>query len=231
MMEIDKIKVTIETYNNIVEEYVDYYKSKDLKGNVQFQKEIDYLISQLNKNAMILDAGTAIGDYPKFLTEKCDKNFNVIGIDTSENMLRKAIKNAPKAKFKLMDIRNITFDKDNFDAIICFATLIHVDDKTCLRVLDKFSELLKDKGIIAINVMECNNEEKEIFIPEPFNPKYKTYFNRYSKQVFIDYFTANNYTIEKIYDNKMFDESAVGENLVGTNEFTIIARKSKFYKE
>lgn len=228
MMEIDKIKVTIETYNNIVEEYVDYYKSKDLKGNVQFQKEIDYLISQLNKNAMILDAGTAIGDYPKFLTEKCDKNFNVIGIDTSENMLRKAIKNAPKAKFKLMDIRNITFDKDNFDAIICFSTLIHVDDKTCLRVLDKFSELLKDKGIIAINVMECNNEEKEIFIPEPFNPKYKTYFNRYSKQFFIDYFTANNYTIEKIYDNKMFDESAVGENLVGTNEFTIIARKSKF---
>lgn len=228
MMEIDKIKVTIETYNNIVEEYVDYYKSKDLKENVQFQKEIDYLISQLNKNAMILDAGTAIGDYPKFLTEKCDKNFNVIGIDTSENMLRKAIKNAPKAKFKLMDIRNITFDKDNFDAIICFSTLIHVDDKTCLRVLDKFSELLKDKGIIAINVMECNNEEKEIFIPEPFNPKYKTYFNRYSKQFFIDYFTANNYTIEKIYDNKMFDESAVGENLVGTNEFTIIARKSKF---
>ena len=227
-MEIDKIKVTIETYNNIVEEYVDYYKSKDLKGNVQFQKEIDYLISQLNDNATILDAGTAIGDYPKFLTEKCDKNFNVIGIDTSENMLRKAIKNAPKAKFKLMDIRNITFDKDNFDAIICFATLIHVDDKTCLRVLDKFSELLKDKGIIAINVMECNNEEKEIFIPEPFNPKYKTYFNRYSKQFFIDYFTANNYTIEKIYDNKMFDESAVGENLVGTNEFTIIARKSKF---
>ena len=87
---------------------------------------------------------------------------------------------------------------------------------------------MKDKGIIAINVMECNNEEKEIFIPEPFNPKYKTYFNRYSKQFFIDYFTANNYTIEKIYDNKMFDESAVGENLVGTNEFTIIARKSKF---
>lgn len=227
-MEIDKIKITIETYNNIVEEYVDYYKSKDLNGNVQFQKEIDYLISQLNDNATILDAGTAIGDYPKFLTEKCDKNFNVIGIDTSENMLRKAKKNAPKAKFKLMDIRNITFDKDNFDAIICFASLIHVDDKTCLRVLDKFSELLKDKGIIAINVMECNNEEKEIFIPEPFNPKYKTYFNRYSKQFFIDYFTANNYTIEKIYDNKMFDESAVGENLVGTNEFTIIARKSKF---
>jgi len=96
-MEIDKIKITIETYNNIVEEYVDYYKSKDLNGNVQFQKEIDYLISQLNDNATILDAGTAIGDYPKFLTEKCDKNFNVIDIDTSENMLRKAKKKCTKS--------------------------------------------------------------------------------------------------------------------------------------
>lgn len=226
-MEIDKTKVTIETYNNIVEEYIDYFKSKDLKGNVQFQKEIDYLISQLNENATILDAGTAIGDYPKFLTEKCNKNFNVIGIDSSENMLKKAIKNAPKAKFELMDIRDIKFRNQTFDAIICFATLIHVNDETCIKVLDKFSQLLKDKGIIAINVMECNNEEKEIFIPEPFNPKYKTYFNRYSKQFFIDHFTSNNYTIEKIYDNKMFDESAVGENLVGTNEFTIIARKNK----
>ena len=26
----------------------------------------------INNNANILDAGTAIGDYPKFLTEKCD---------------------------------------------------------------------------------------------------------------------------------------------------------------
>lgn len=224
---IDKTEVTIETYNNIVEEYIDYYNSKELNGNVQFQKEIDYLISQLHENATILDAGTAIGDYPKFLTEKCDKNFNVIGIDTSENMLKKAIKNAPKAKFELMDIRDIKFNKNNFNAIICFATLIHVNDETCLKVLDKFNELLKDEGLIAINVMECNNEEKEIFIREPFNPKYKTYFNRYKKQFFIDYFTANNYTIEKIYDNKMFDESAVGEDLTGTNEFTIIVRKNK----
>ena len=59
-MEEDKMKITIDTYNNIVEEYIDYYKSKELNGNVQFQKEIDYLISQLNDNANILDAGTAI---------------------------------------------------------------------------------------------------------------------------------------------------------------------------
>ena len=225
---MDRIDTTIATYNNIVKEYIDYYNSKDLNGNVQFQREIDYLISQLDENAMILDAGTAIGDYPRYLTENCNKNFDVVGIDSSENMLKEARKNAPKAKFELMDIRNIIFNKNSFDAIICFATLIHLDDKTCLNVLDKFSELLKNNGMIAINVMEEHiNEEKEIFIKEPFNPKYKTYFNKYSKKFFIDYFSNNGYTVEKIYDNNMFDEEAVGEDLIGTNEFTIIARIKK----
>lgn len=225
-MEDDKINATIETYNNIVDEYIDYYNSKDLNGKVQFQREIDYIISQLQENATILDAGTAIGDYPKFLTERCNKKFNVIGIDTSKNMLKQAIKNAPKAKFELMDVRNMKFSKNSFDAIICFATLIHIDDKTCLKVLDKFDELLKPDGMIAINVMEHIRDEKEIFIKEPFNPKYKTYFNRYSKQFFIDYFTENNYTIEKIYDNKLFNEENVGEDLPDTNQFTIIVKSN-----
>lgn len=225
-MEKDKIEITIETYNNIVKEYESYYRNKETHGKLQFQKEIDDLIAQLTDNAKILDAGTAIGDYPKFLTEECNKNFDVIGIDTSKNMLKRAIVNAPKAKFKMMDIRSIDFMRNSFDAIICFATLIHIDDKTCLKVLDRFNELLKDNGIIAINVMEHIEDEKEIFINEPFNSKYKTYFNRYSKQFFIEYFTKNNYTIQKIYDNKMCDEEAVGENLVGTNEFTIMVKKN-----
>lgn len=232
MMEIDKTNITIETYNNIIEEYINFYKSKGLNGKVQYQKETDYLISQLPENAKILDAGTAIGDYPRYLTEKCNKNFNVIGIDASENMLKKAIQNAPKAKFELMDIRDIKFRKQSFDAIICYATLIHVDDKTCLKILDRFRNLLKKNGLIAINVMEYNNKEKEIFIQEPFNPKYKTYFNRYTKQFFIDYFTANNYSIEEIYDNKIpEDKEVVGEDIAETNEFTIIARNNRIFNE
>lgn len=36
--ENNKIEETIDTYNNIVDEYIEYFNSKDLKGNVQFQK-------------------------------------------------------------------------------------------------------------------------------------------------------------------------------------------------
>ena len=133
----DKISETIDTYNNIVEEYIDYFNSKDLHGNVQFQKEIDILINNLEEGSKILYVSTAIGDYPKYLTEKCNKDFKVIGVDSSENMINVAMKNAPKSNFKVMDMRNLDFSDNSFNAIICLATLIHVDDDTAVKILEK----------------------------------------------------------------------------------------------
>jgi ubiquinone/menaquinone biosynthesis C-methylase UbiE len=224
-MDKDKTDIAIEAYDNVVDEYIEYFRSKDLKGNVQFQKETDYLVSKLPNNASILDIGTAIGDYPKFLTEKCNKNFYVVGIDSSPNMLEKARANAPKANFELMDIRKLNFEEKSFDAIICFAILTFVDDENCLVVLDKVDKILKDDGIIAINVLEYKDgDQKEMIIPEPFNPKYNNYFNRYTKEFFMDYFDKKNYEILKSYDNPIFNSEKAG--IFSTeNQFSIIARK------
>ena len=104
-------------------------------------------------------------------------------------MIKIAKNNAPKAEFMVMDIRDLTFSKETFDAIICFATLIHVNDHECLNTLRQFDCILKHNGLLAINVMESKDNNKEIFEKEPFNPKYKTYFNRYSKDFFVDYFS------------------------------------------
>ncbi len=203
----DKIDETINTYNNIVEEYIDYFNSKDLHGNVQFQKEIDILVNNLEKGSKILDVGTAVGDYPKYLTEKCNKNFEVIGIDSAKNMIKIAKNKAPKAKFEVMDMRNINFPNNSFDAIICLATLIHVDDSTCFNILEKFDLLLKNGGVIIINVMEHISGAKELYEKEPFNPKYNTYFNRYTKDFFIDWFSSRGYEILNIIDNLQFRKS------------------------
>lgn len=168
---------------------------------------------------------TAIGDYPKYLTEKLNKNFEVIGIDASTNMIKEAKRRSPKAKFYEMDIRNICFEKCYFDCIICFATLIHVNDNDCLNVLDNFDYMLKKNGLIAINVMEYINGEKEIFDKEPFNPKYKTYFNRYKKEFFAEYFTAKNYKVLAFFDNPIFNIEQVKEPSIDTNQFSIIVQK------
>lgn len=225
-MKKNKTEISIETYNNIVNEYVEYLKPLYLKKDVPLQKEIEYLISLLPEKSKILDAGTAMGIYPKYLTENCDKNYDVIGIDASTKMIEYATKAVPKTKFKLMDIRNLKFDKKYFDCIICFSTLIHLNDEDCLKTLNKFNEILKDDGILAINVMGCTSNDKEMFVNEPFNPKYKMYYNRYSKDFFYKFFKKNNYTILKTFDNNIYDTDAAGNDLEGTSEFTIIAKKN-----
>lgn len=221
----NKIDETIDTYNNIVEEYIDYFNSKDLHGNVQFQREIDVLVNNLEKGSKILDVGTAIGDYPKYLTERCDKNFKAIGIDSSDNMIKVVMKNAPKANFEVMDMRRIYFQENSFAAIICLATLIHVDDDTAIKVLEKFDSMLKNNGIIIVNVMEHISGNKEIYEKEPFNPKYNTYFNRYSKEFFIKWFKNNNYEILNIFDNPIFNSEKVKEPSIDTNQFSIIVKR------
>lgn len=226
-MNKDKTDITVETYDNIVKEYISYFQTKNLNGKVQFQKEIDFICSKLNNGARILDVGCAIGDYAKYLTEKCNNNFDVIGIDSSKNMIEVAKLNAPKAKFEVMDIRKLEFSKETFDVIICFATLIHVNDNECIKILDKFDEILRKDGLIAINVMEWLNDEKEIFEDEPFNPIYKTYFNRYKKEFFIEYFKNKNYTILEFFDNPLFNSSKVKGRVADANQFSIMVKKNE----
>jgi len=221
----DKIEETITTYNNIVEEYIQYFHSKDLHGNVQFQKEIDILVDHLEEGSSILDVGTATGDYPKYLTEKCNKHFKVTGIDSSINMINVARKKAPKVDFQVMDMRQLSMPKNSFDAIICLATLIHVDDNTAISILEKFDAILSSNGIIIINVMEHTSGDKEIYGEEPFNPKYNTYFNRYSKSFFLDWFKNKNYEILDILDNPIFNAAEVKEPSVDTNQFSVIVKK------
>ena len=220
-----KTDETIDTYNNIVDEYIEYFNSKDLKGNVQFQKEIDVLTNLLENGSKILDVGTAIGDYPKYLTEKCNKAFEVIGIDTSKKMLEAAKKNAPKAIFKVMDMRNLAFLPNSFDAIICFATLIHVDNIEAIKILEKFDSLLRVNGVIIINVMEHLNDSKEIYVKEPLKPKYSIYFNRYSKKFFTDWFLVRGYEIVGIFDNPLYNPKKIKEKIIDTNQFSVIVRK------
>lgn len=221
----DKIEETINTYNNIVEEYIDYFNSRDLHGNVQFQKEIDVLVDKLEEGSRILDVGTAIGDYPKYLTERCNKNFQVTGIDSSENMIKVAKEKATKATFEVMDMRKLRYPEQSFDAILCLATLIHVDDATAIKILEKFDTILRVNGLIVINVMEHIVGEKELYDKEPFNPNYNTYFNRYTKDFFINWFKSKNYEILNIFDNPVFNSEEVKEPSADTNQFSIIVQK------
>jgi len=93
--------------------------------------------------------------------------------------------------------------------------------------ISKIITIVKKDGILAINVMEWLDNEKEIFEDEPFNSKYKTYFNRYKKEFFIQYFKNKNYIILEFFDNPLFNSSKVKGKVADSNQFSIIVKKSE----
>ena len=192
---MDKTTMAINTYNHIVDEYITYLKEANNDGGVPFQRETDYLISILPNKAIILDAGTAMGYYSKYLTEKSNKEFEVIGIDASDKMIEEAKRTILKAKFEVMDIRDIKYANKAFDCVMCFGTLIHLNDDDCLKSLKGFDRILKDKGILAVNVMEYISGDREIVVKEPFNPNFKMYYNRLKKYSLLRQLQKNKYDI------------------------------------
>lgn len=223
----NKTDETIETYDNIAYEYIEYSKRKGLLSNVQFKKEMEILVNNLKAGSKILDVGTAIGNYPRYLTEICNKDFDVTGIDSSPRLIAFARNNAPKANFKVMDMRNLDYPENSFDGIISLATLIHVTDEDALKILDKFDMMLKPNGLFIISVMEYLDGDKELYVKEPFNPRYNTYFNRYTKDFFKDWCYTKKYTVLQIIDNPVFNPNDIKAPGLTKNRFSIIARKEE----
>jgi len=141
----DKINNTIKTYNSISNEY-----DKELYY-IYYLKELEEFVKLLPKGAKILDAGCGNGLVTKYF---CDKGFDVVAFDSSENMLKIAKNRCPQAKFIKSDIRQINFKDNSFDAIFCYAVLIHISKTECKKVLKNFTNILKPEGFLFVNVIE-----------------------------------------------------------------------------
>lgn len=211
----NKINNTIKTYDCVANEY------EEELSFIYYQDELDVFVNLLKKGAKVLDAGCANGLVSKYLQ---DKGFEVVGIDSSPNMLKFAKKRTPQAKFCNTDIRKLTFEDNTFDAIFCYAVLIHVSKSECKKILDKFSKILKPNGILFINVMEEFKKDENTYIDEPLNNKYKTYFQFYSKN-FFEKNLNKSFEIIKISDRLLLDKSFENDMSYGRNEFSVYAKK------
>ena len=223
-MEKDKTQITIETYDNIVPEFLEYFNYG--KNEVQFKEQLDFLAGLLPPKSKILDAGCGLGFQSKYLNEL---GFDVIGIDAAPNMVEQSRKLTSNCEFRVMDVRNLNFMENSFDCIICFAVLIHLNDSDCKQTLNKFYKMLKPNGILLVNVKEhFDDEAKEIFDKEPLNPKFKTYFNGYKKEFMQDYLIKKlNMHFLKEFNSGLFNPDAIKNGTIkkNLNQFTIVVKK------
>ena len=165
----DIIKKTIETYNQIAKIYADY------TFNRLFQYNLNEFNSIIPKDAKILDIGCGSGrDVQYFL----DYNLNPIGIDISHEMINEAKTRVPNGDFKKMDMRNLKFKENTFDALWACASLLHISRKELPKVLQNLNKIIKPNGILFIALKE--GEGSKIIREQKYNdlPRLFVYYNK-----------------------------------------------------
>lgn len=98
--------------------------------------------------ARILDAGCGTGEWARYLNER---EYQVLGLDISEETVEQLQKLFPDNDFQAGDIRDTGLDNESFDAIISWGTFEHFEDgvQSCMN---EAYRLLSPGGYLFITV-------------------------------------------------------------------------------
>lgn len=88
----------------------------------------------------------------------------VVGIDIDESLIAEVRRVAPpNASFDVGDLRELPYEDDDFDLIVCFEAIEHVPDPE--KVLDELSRVLRDDGLLALST-----PNRDVYAPgNPFH--------------------------------------------------------------
>lgn len=161
-----------QLYNSLANEY---------EGRVGLRKEYNSsLVSRFAKYVTgkhVLDVGCAVGlDVSIFLS----KGYSVVGIDLSDEMVRKARARNPKTKIIQGDFLNTVID-GRFDAIFA-QSFIHLFPKTdAIKILEKFGTLLKRDGVAYIGTSKSNESLEGWFEKTDYSGNHKRFKKYWTK--------------------------------------------------
>lgn len=116
-----------------------------------FEREREYLQSNITKNARVLEVGCGEG---RSLRDIINVTENLIGIDHDPEAVKEAkrnLKNYSKVKILESEATNLPFKDKSFDFVICMTTFANFGNKK-YNVLDEMRRVLKDQGFIIISV-------------------------------------------------------------------------------
>jgi len=157
-------------------------------GRNLMDREAEYVRKELQSCKRILDVGCGIGSIEQRLTE-----FNITGIDSSEEMLQEARKRSDK-DFIQGNAEDLPFEEKSFDGTLYLTSLEFLPDFK--KALEEASRVLKEKGRLLIILL---NPESEYF--KSHMMKEDSYFNRMKHRNLedIEGFTSGYFTVRSEY--------------------------------
>ena len=210
---MDKTKLAIDVFDNCAKEYQDKFMNQDL-----YNDTFDLFCNLIErKNAEILEIGCGPGNITKYLLSQ-RPDFNILGTDLSQKMIKLAETNIPTAQFKVLDCREITKIKKNFDALMCGFILPYITKEDIVAFIQDCYLKLNLNGILYLSTMEGNYNNSGLKTSS--SGKGGMYIHYYERKYLTKILSENGFKILNI-NEKIYPELSEETK----NDIIIIAKK------
>lgn len=195
----------------------DEFVRKD-NTSLQIYKNYDRILNEVfvkstknfNSDSKLLEIGVGTGNLSKLFL---DKNYNIIGIDQSREMLNIAKQKFPKLKLRLGEFLKIPFENNTFDSIVSTYAFHHLDDEEKIIAIQEMLRVLKSDGKIVIGDLMFENELSKSNILKTLSKQQineiedeyysnieflKSEFKKYNKSIGYTKIDEFNYIVESI---------------------------------
>ena len=182
-----------DIYDDFYADVYDYLVFNSVKNDY----EVGTIINKTtpNSQSIILDVGSGTGHH---VAKMSDSGLNVIGVDSSTSMVKKAKEKYPDLNFQVGDVMNGSQFKDNsFTHIMCmYFTIYYLKSKQ--QFFENCMEWLMPGGYLIIHLVD---EHKFDPIIPPGNPLYIVSPQKYAKERI----TKTKVTFDKFIYTSNFD--------------------------
>lgn len=194
-----------EVYDDFYAEIYDFLVFSNIKNN--FETGIILNNTKPTSTSVIADIGCGTGHH---VSELSSKDLNIIGVDISPSMIKKAKENYPSLDFRVGDaIDSHLFNMNSLTHILClYFTIYYFKDKK--RFFDNSMDWLMPGGYLIVHIVE--RESFDPILP-PGNPLYIVSPQKYAKEritktkvTFNDFVYTANFNLDGLNDIADFDE-------------------------
>jgi SAM-dependent methyltransferase len=205
------IKNGPEIYDDFYADIYDYLVFNNLKDDY----EVGFIlnIAKPSSQSKILDIGCGTGHHVASIGSK---GLDVIGIDISPSMIKKAKENFPDYKFEVGDATNGSlFQPDSFTHILCmYFTIYYFQDKT--QFFNNCFKWLMPGGYLIVHLVE--RDKFDPILP-PGNPLLYVSPQRYAKEritstkvKFTDFSYSADFKLDEKNNKALFVEKFKDDN-------------------
>jgi len=142
----------------------------------QFSHPLDHerLTRALPRDAVILDYGCGQG---RLSRELVDRGFvNVLGIDTSPEMVRIASEQVPEAGFQTIEGERLPCGDASIDAVLLFAVLTCIPaDDAQKKLVAEFRRILRPGGLLLVSDYPLQTDPRNLTRYEEFKDQFGGY--------------------------------------------------------